>query len=157
MVSFSQVTDFTRPVCQVDLTANCPQDCSQATWQLSANLTDGNGTGIVLVTLQQGNGTLNTSSYGAGITFASYNASCCSEVVELVMVDDVGNAGVCSASIRGLSSATTPQTPTANTTVMQIATTSQTPIATTYSAGHCLNLSIWLWPIVMLPLLYLKV
>ncbi|XP_031415797.1 von Willebrand factor A domain-containing protein 7-like [Clupea harengus] len=169
----TKVTDFTRPVCQVDLTANCPQDCSQATWQLSANLTDGNGTGIVLVTLQQGNGTLNTSSYGAGITFASYNASCCSEVVELVMVDDVGNAGVCSASIRGLSSATTPQTPTANatvtqiattpqtpvatTTVTQIATTSQTPIATTSSAGHCLNLSIWLWPIVMLPLLYLKV
>src|SRR4029434_2859815 len=97
----------------------------------SDNLTDGNGTGIVLVTLQQGNGTLNTSSSGAGITFASYNASCCSEVVELVMVDDVGNAGVCSASIRGLSSATTPQTPTANTTVMQIATTSQTPIANT--------------------------
>ena len=143
------MTDFTRPVCQVDLTANCPQDCSQATWQLSANLTDGNGTGIVFVTLQQGNGTLSTSSSGAGITFASYNASCCSEVVELVMVDDVGNAGVCSASIRGLSSATTPQTPTANATVTQIATTS--------SAGHCLNLSIWLWPIVMLPLLYLKV
>ncbi|XP_031415803.1 von Willebrand factor A domain-containing protein 7 [Clupea harengus] len=152
VISFAvatKVTDFTRPVCQVDLTANCPQDCSQATWQLSANLTDGNGTGIVLVTLQQGNGTLNTSSSGSGITFASYSASCCSEVVELVMVDDVGNAGVCSASIRGLSSATTPQTPTANATVTQIATTS--------SAGHCLNLSIWLWPIVMLPLLYLKV
>ena len=117
-------------MCQVDLTANCPQDCSQATWQLSANLTDGNGTGIVLVTLQQGNGTLNTSSSGSGITFASYSASCCSEVVELVMVDDVGNAGVCSASIRGLSSATTPQTPTANATVTQIATTPQTPVAT---------------------------
>ncbi|KAL2097666.1 hypothetical protein ACEWY4_006873 [Coilia grayii] len=133
----TRVTDVTRPVCQVTITANCPEDCTQATWQLSANMTDGNGTGISTVTLQQGNGTLNTTTTsGVGITSASYSASCCSKVVELVMVDGVGNSGVCSAAISVVSPATTPQ-------------------ATTSSAGLCLTMCLWLWPIVMLSLHHL--
>ncbi|XP_041964174.1 von Willebrand factor A domain-containing protein 7 isoform X2 [Alosa sapidissima] len=152
VVSFvvaSRVTDFTRPVCQiVGITANCPQDCSQATWQLSASLSDGNGTGIASVTVQEGNGTLSTNSSGVGITAALYSASCCSQAVELVMVDNVGNAAICSASIRNPSSPTTaqPMTTTANATA--------TPVSTTSSAQLCSNLSLWLWVIVVLPLLY---
>ncbi|XP_063050249.1 von Willebrand factor A domain-containing protein 7-like, partial [Engraulis encrasicolus] len=106
----ARVTDLTRPECQVSVTANCSLDCTQDTWELSANMTDGNGTGISSVTLQQGNGTLNTTttggggSSGVGITFATYSASCCSQEVELLMVDEVGNTAVCSASIRDTSS-----------------------------------------------------
>ncbi|KAG5285814.1 hypothetical protein AALO_G00007750 [Alosa alosa] len=156
VVSFvvaSKVTDFTRPVCQiVGITANCPQDCSQATWQLSASLSDGNGTGIASVTVQEGNGTLSTNSSGVGITAALYSASCCSQAVELVMVDNVGNAAICSASIRNPSSPMTaqPMTTTANAT----ANATATPVSTTSSAQICSNLSLWLWVIVVLPLLY---
>lgn len=153
------MTDFTRPVCViVSVDANCPQDCSQATWQLRANLSDGNGTGIVSVTLREGNGNLNTSSSSVGMTSVTYNASCCSEAVELVMVDGVGNAGICSASIN-LSSASTTIQPmtavtsgTANTTV----TVTVTVTATTSSAQLCCHLSLWLRLTVMVPLLYLR-
>ena len=66
-----QITDFTPPQCQaVTVSAsNCPVVCSHgdAIWELSANVTDGNGTGVDRVTLRLGNGTLNTSTAtGAG-------------------------------------------------------------------------------------------
>ncbi|CAM4483475.1 unnamed protein product [Leuciscus chuanchicus] len=43
----TKVTDISSPVCQVvRIKADCPVECSTASWELSANLTDGNGTGI---------------------------------------------------------------------------------------------------------------
>ncbi len=75
----------------------------QSIMELSANLTDGNGTGIAGVSLSRGNGSLSLSyvmsADGTNMTVASYNASCCSQEVELVAVDRVGNVGTCFTSI----------------------------------------------------------
>ncbi|XP_034148968.1 von Willebrand factor A domain-containing protein 7-like isoform X2 [Esox lucius] len=100
----SMVTDVNRPVCEVlSVKANCSKNCSLSTWELSANLTDGDGTGIERITLRQGNGTLNTDTAvdtsGVSVTMATYSASCCSPVLELVAVDVVGNVGTCYKSI----------------------------------------------------------
>lgn len=84
------------------LTENCPKDVSQCEpfhWELSANLTDGNGTGVERISLQQGNGTLLHTSLSAPAIQATYNASCCSQIVEFVAVDKVGNVGKCYHSI----------------------------------------------------------
>lgn len=86
------------------LADDCPQDVSQCgpfRWELLANLTDGNGngTGIVSVSLRQGNGTLLTTALSAPIVEANYTASCCSQIVEFVAVDKVGNVGKCYHSI----------------------------------------------------------
>ena len=95
------MSDVTRPVCEVvSTTGECPTtDCSSSQWGITANITDGvNGTGIESVTLHQGNGTLNTSltvSGGVDITVASYSASCCSQSVELRIIDKVGNVQLC--------------------------------------------------------------
>ncbi|XP_067106281.1 von Willebrand factor A domain-containing protein 7-like [Osmerus mordax] len=99
----NKITDFTPPQCQaVTVSAsNCPIVCSHgdAIWELSANVTDGNGTGVDRVTLRLGNGTLNTSTAtGAGgenVTVVSYTAPCCSDAVELVVIDRAGNVGIC--------------------------------------------------------------
>ena len=67
-------------------------------WELSVQVTDGEGgSGVDSVTLRQGNGTLNTSLAAGNeqITLVSYNASCCSPNVELVVVDRVGNVDIC--------------------------------------------------------------
>lgn len=84
------------------LAEDCPQDVSQCKpfqWELSANLTDGNGTGVESISLRQGNGTLSYSSLSAAIIQANYNASCCSQIVEFIAVDKVGNVGKCYHSI----------------------------------------------------------
>ncbi|XP_030643648.1 von Willebrand factor A domain-containing protein 7-like [Chanos chanos] len=98
------VTDITPPVCEiVSVNANCSSNCSLSTWELSANLTDGNGTGIQSLTVRQGNGNLTTTIVadgGINVTLASYVASCCSEDFELVAVDEVDNVGTCFRSIR---------------------------------------------------------
>ncbi|KAJ8281493.1 hypothetical protein COCON_G00040120 [Conger conger] len=101
----NQVTDFSRPVCQVEsVSSSCSVNCSESRWELSASLTDGNGTGIQTVSLRLGDGTLDTTTSlgegGINITIATYNASCCSPNVELVAVDAVGNVGTCFHSIR---------------------------------------------------------
>ncbi|KAL1282098.1 hypothetical protein QQF64_000901 [Cirrhinus molitorella] len=101
----TKVTDFSSPICQIlSIKADCPVKCSRASWELSANLTDGNGTGIAKVSLSRGNGHLSLSNVisadGTNVTVASYNASCCSQEVELVAVDKVGNVGTCFTSIR---------------------------------------------------------
>ncbi|XP_016300112.1 uncharacterized protein LOC107656686, partial [Sinocyclocheilus anshuiensis] len=80
----SPITDFTSPVCEiVSVNANCSGNCSLSSWELSANLTDGNGTGIMSLILRQGLGTLNTTTIigeeGVNVTLAFYSASCCSE------------------------------------------------------------------------------
>ncbi|KAL1282099.1 hypothetical protein QQF64_000902 [Cirrhinus molitorella] len=109
----TKVTDFSSPVCQVvSIKTDCPVECSRASWGLSANLTDINGTGIAGVSLSRGNGSLSLSNVmspdGTNVTVASYNASCCSQEVELVAVDRVGNVGTCFASIRSPSTTISP-------------------------------------------------
>lgn len=120
-------------------------------WELSVQVTDGaEGTGIDRITLKQGNGTVSTSlatsnstmntSLAAGnmnITLVSYNASCCSPDVDLLVVDRVGNVGSCFYSIRRTatnnssqvnttsSPQTTPETPTP--TAETPASTAETP------------------------------
>ncbi|KAM9348879.1 von Willebrand factor A domain-containing protein 7-like [Symphorus nematophorus] len=98
------VTDFIKPVCELlSLQSNCSENCSLSTWELSVQVTDGaEGTGIDRVSLRQGNGTMNTSiaAGNKSITLVSYNASCCSPDVELVVVDQVGNVGTCFYSVR---------------------------------------------------------
>ncbi|XP_037545993.1 von Willebrand factor A domain-containing protein 7 [Nematolebias whitei] len=100
----TKITDFYQPQCEVYgvLADDCPKDLSQCGpfhWELSANLTDGNGTGIESIALRQGNGTLTHSSLQAPIIQAQYNASCCSQIVEFIAVDKVGNVGKCYHSI----------------------------------------------------------
>ncbi|XP_053182806.1 von Willebrand factor A domain-containing protein 7-like [Scomber japonicus] len=110
----AKVADVNRPECQVVSTsASCPLSsslCASSQWEFIANLTDGiNGTGIERITIQKGNGTLNTSTtVGAGgknVTVATYSASCCSQTVELAVVDRVGNVGTCVGQARALTTA----------------------------------------------------
>ncbi|XP_051939213.1 von Willebrand factor A domain-containing protein 7 [Hippocampus zosterae] len=100
----TKITDFVQPVCDVVSVwpDDCPRDMSQCMffeWELSANLTDGNGTGIERVSLRQGDGTLSYTSLNVSSVHASYNASCCSQIVEFVAIDKVGNVGKCYHSI----------------------------------------------------------
>ncbi|KAK7166072.1 hypothetical protein R3I93_005988 [Phoxinus phoxinus] len=116
----TKVTDFFSPVCQVvSIKADCPVECSTASWELSANLTDGNGTGISGVSFNRGNGSLSLSivisEEGTNVTLASYNASCCSQEVELVVVDMVGNVGTCFTSIKSPSVTVTTNKPSITT------------------------------------------
>ncbi|XP_039682395.1 von Willebrand factor A domain-containing protein 7-like [Perca fluviatilis] len=97
------VTDFNSPVCQLlSLQSNCSDNCISSMWELSVQVTDGaEGTGVNRLSLRQGNGTLNTSlaAGNENITLVSYNASCCSPDVELLVVDGVGNVASCFYSI----------------------------------------------------------
>ncbi|RVE63984.1 hypothetical protein OJAV_G00141750 [Oryzias javanicus] len=86
-----KVTDFSPPVCQlVSLQSNCSDNCNQSMWELSVEVTDGkNGTGIDRINLREGNGILNSNMTTAdgSVTLVSYNASCCSPNVQIVVVD----------------------------------------------------------------------
>ena len=62
-------------------------------------MSDGNGTGIERITLRRGDGVLSLSALTDFTVQASYNASCCSQIVEIVAVDKVGNVGTCYQSI----------------------------------------------------------
>ncbi|XP_020497331.2 von Willebrand factor A domain-containing protein 7 isoform X1 [Labrus bergylta] len=100
----TKITDFVPPLCQVVgvLADDCPHDVSQCgpfQWQFLANLTDGNGTGIEIIALQQGNGNLTYTSLSKPLVVANYTASCCSQIVEFTAVDKVGNVGKCYHSI----------------------------------------------------------
>ncbi|XP_062334810.1 von Willebrand factor A domain-containing protein 7 [Osmerus eperlanus] len=99
-----KITDFTPPQCKlVSIEADhCPYNCPTDTthrWGLSANISDVNGTGIKSLTLRQGNGNLTHTSLSDPVVTATYNASCCSQVFELVIVDNEGNVGNCFHSI----------------------------------------------------------
>ncbi|XP_048052725.1 von Willebrand factor A domain-containing protein 7 [Megalobrama amblycephala] len=143
----TKVTDFSSPVCQVvSIKADCPVQCSTASWELSANLTDGNGTGISSVSFNRGNGSLSLSFVisedGTNVTVASYNASCCSQEVELVVVDRVGNVGTCFTSIKSPSVDTTtvkPSTPSAITNKPSTITT----VITTPNRGCFVSFSMF--------------
>ncbi|XP_056265192.1 von Willebrand factor A domain-containing protein 7 [Pseudoliparis swirei] len=100
----TKITDFAQPLCEVlnVMAYDCPRDVSQCEhfqWKLAAALTDGNGTGIETVSLRQGSGNLTTTSLSDPVTRANYKASCCSQIVEFVAVDKVGNVGRCYHSI----------------------------------------------------------
>ncbi|KAM9314422.1 LOW QUALITY PROTEIN: von Willebrand factor A domain-containing protein 7-like [Pholidichthys leucotaenia] len=100
----TKITDFIQPKCEVVsvLADNCPKEltqCGPFRWQLSANLTDGNGTGIESISLREGNGTLTHTSLSDHVIHVNYNASCCSQIVEVIAVDKVGNVGRCYHSI----------------------------------------------------------
>ncbi|CAJ1052706.1 Hypothetical predicted protein [Xyrichtys novacula] len=155
----ARVTDVTRPVCQeVNTISNCSSStslCAASQWTFIANITDGiNGTGVDSVTIRQGNGTLNTSmTTGAGgenVTVATYSASCCSQIVELTAVDNVGNVGTCVGQARALTTAVPV------TTAMDITSMVTTAaVNTTSSGGHTLSTSHWFWIIsVVLSLLW---
>ncbi|XP_077427685.1 von Willebrand factor A domain-containing protein 7-like [Vanacampus margaritifer] len=104
----AKVTDVSRPVCQeVSTTTNCSSSllCDSSRWEFVANMTDGvNGTGIDSIVIREGNGTLSTTKVvgpgGESITVVSYQASCCADRVELSVVDNVGNVGICVGQVR---------------------------------------------------------
>ncbi|XP_060942361.1 von Willebrand factor A domain-containing protein 7-like [Limanda limanda] len=112
------VTDFTEPGCQLlSLQSDCSADCSASMWELSVEVTDGvNGTGIDTIRFRGGNGTSNTSLLAGNATLVSYNASCCSPDVEIVVVDQVGNVGSCSYTARTTTPTVNPTTTTAQPT-----------------------------------------
>ncbi|XP_051982691.1 von Willebrand factor A domain-containing protein 7-like [Xyrauchen texanus] len=101
----SKVTDFTPPKCEVfGVQGSCSSSsCSSSNWELSVNITDGNGTGINRIAIQQGSGNLtqkevvNTS---VNVVMGQYEASCCSPSVTLSAVDKVGNVGRCIYSMK---------------------------------------------------------
>ncbi|KAL1023658.1 hypothetical protein UPYG_G00044180 [Umbra pygmaea] len=149
----SKVTDFTPPQCGVvSVSSNCSSDCSNSYWQLSANLTDGlNSSGIDRVALLNGNGTLNTFSVvspeGENVTLVSYIAPCCSEKVELLVVDRAGNVALCVGSVKEIAGVnSTAQTPVTNPTASPVVTTTST-------GGPRLTLSLCLSICVMLTLI----
>ncbi|XP_062262987.1 von Willebrand factor A domain-containing protein 7-like [Platichthys flesus] len=131
------VTDFTEPGCQLlSLQSNCSADCSASMWELSVEVTDGvNGTGIDTISFRGGNGTSNTSLLAGNATLVSYNASCCSPDVEIVVVDQVGNVGSCSFTVR-----TTAPTVNATPTTAQPTTAASTQAV--QSLLLCLSIAI---------------
>ncbi|KAL1023649.1 hypothetical protein UPYG_G00044030 [Umbra pygmaea] len=101
----TKVTDFTPPQCEVvsvsavDCSINTV-NCSASFWQLSANLTDTvNGTGVTTLKSRQGVGSLTHTDLKQLVVEANFNASCCSQTVELVVLDKALNVGTCLYSL----------------------------------------------------------
>lgn len=125
------------------MNANCSGNCSLSSWYLTANVTDGNGTGIQTVRILQGNGNLQTttvlSDTGMNVTMVIYNSSCCSSDLELVAVDEVGNVATCFKSVTDTSISTAaPVTETNTTTITTNTTTTSTNQTSTNGAECCL-------------------
>uniref|UniRef100_A0A8C7YHQ1 von Willebrand factor A domain containing 11 n=1 Tax=Oryzias sinensis TaxID=183150 RepID=A0A8C7YHQ1_9TELE len=100
----TKITDFSPPQCENIIVAahNCPDNvymCGPFRWELSANITDENGTGIESISLRQGNGNFSHTVLPDPVVQVVYSASCCSQTVEIVAVDKVGNVGRCYHSI----------------------------------------------------------
>ncbi|XP_077102559.1 von Willebrand factor A domain-containing protein 7 [Siphateles boraxobius] len=97
----SKVTDLTPPKCEiVDVQGTCySSSCSSSNWDLSVNITDGKGTGIESISIQQGSGNL-TKKEEEDSVMGLYEASCCSTSVTLSAVDKVGNVGRCSYTMK---------------------------------------------------------
>uniref|UniRef100_A0A8C1YQ18 von Willebrand factor A domain containing 11 n=1 Tax=Cyprinus carpio TaxID=7962 RepID=A0A8C1YQ18_CYPCA len=100
----SKVTDFTPPKCEiVDVQGNCSSSsCNSSNWELSVNITDGNGTGIESISIQQGSGNFTQRKVEDGVIMVMglYETSCCSPSVTLSAVDKVGNVGRCSYTMK---------------------------------------------------------
>ncbi|XP_022540504.1 von Willebrand factor A domain-containing protein 7 [Astyanax mexicanus] len=99
----AKVTDFTPPVCEiVGVSGICPSDCTQSNWDMAVNITDGNGTGIQSISIQEGRGNFTQKSLvegGITVVMGNYSASCCSPDVTISIVDKEGNVGKCSYSV----------------------------------------------------------
>nr|XP_061792173.1 von Willebrand factor A domain-containing protein 7-like [Nerophis lumbriciformis] len=138
----AEVTDVNGPVCQeISTSTNCSALCYTSQWKFVANVTDGvNGTGIERITVREGNGTLNTTVVvglgGENITVASYLASCCADRVELTVVDNVGNVGICLGQVR---QSTTVAPVTANNLTTNSTSTGQ----------HTISTTLWIWILVV--------
>ncbi|XP_076149997.1 von Willebrand factor A domain-containing protein 7-like [Alosa pseudoharengus] len=103
----ADVADITAPVCQVvSVNSNCNGNCTLQTWDFTASLNDGNGTGIERITASETLGNLTTSTQpgpeGFNVTVAFFSAPCCTEEVILVAVDAVGNVGSCTIRSGGV-------------------------------------------------------
>ncbi|XP_053477848.1 von Willebrand factor A domain-containing protein 7 [Ictalurus furcatus] len=100
----AELTDFTPPKCEIiGTTAICPSNCSQSSWNLSVNITDGNGTGIEHISIQKGSGKFFSETVedgGITVVMGYYTASCCSPDVIVTAVDKVGNVGKCTHSVQ---------------------------------------------------------
>ncbi|XP_016323699.1 von Willebrand factor A domain-containing protein 7-like isoform X2 [Sinocyclocheilus anshuiensis] len=100
----SKVTDFSPPKCEiVGVQGTCySSSCSSSNWELSVNITDGNGTGIESISIQQGSGDFTQREVEDGVIvfMGLYEASCCSPSVILSAVDKVGNVGRCSYTMK---------------------------------------------------------
>ncbi|XP_072533297.1 von Willebrand factor A domain-containing protein 7-like [Salminus brasiliensis] len=99
----AKMTDITPPVCEITgVSGICPSDCTQSTWDLSVNITDGNGSGIETISIQEGRGNFSQKTVvngGITVVMGNYSASCCSPDVTLSIVDKEGNVGKCSYSV----------------------------------------------------------
>ncbi|XP_026856241.2 von Willebrand factor A domain-containing protein 7 [Electrophorus electricus] len=95
----NKVTDFTPPKCViVGVSTICPTDCTESNWDLSVNITDGNGSGIQEISIQKGNGNFSQDAVvdgGVIVVMGLYSASCCSPDVTVSAVDKEGNVGKC--------------------------------------------------------------
>lgn len=98
------MTDFSPPKCEiVGVSPICPSDCLQSNWDLSVNITDGNGTGIENIYIQKGSGNFSYQAVEDGgiiVVMGYYNASCCSPDVIVTAVDKEGNVGKCAYSVQ---------------------------------------------------------
>ncbi|KAL7889695.1 hypothetical protein AOLI_G00019530 [Acnodon oligacanthus] len=99
----NKVTDLTPPVCEiVRVSGICLSYCTNYTWGLSVNITDGNGSGIEDISVQQGRGNFSQEAVvdgGITVVMGLYSASCCAPDVTLSVVDKEGNVGKCSYSV----------------------------------------------------------
>lgn len=99
-----QVADDVSPVFEIFsvMSADCPKDMSQCgshQWKLTANLNDGDGTGIEKVLLHVGDGILLHTSLSAAVVQLDYKASCCSLGLEIAAWDKAGNMGTLQYSV----------------------------------------------------------
>uniref|UniRef100_A0A3B3YLQ2 VWFA domain-containing protein n=2 Tax=Poecilia mexicana TaxID=48701 RepID=A0A3B3YLQ2_9TELE len=98
------LNDFTQPACQLlSMQSGCVENCSLSAWVASVRVTDGDsGAGVERVSLIQGTGVFNTSleAGNENVTLVSYVASCCAPVMQLLVVDRVGNVGTCQFTAR---------------------------------------------------------
>ncbi|XP_046719939.1 von Willebrand factor A domain-containing protein 7-like [Silurus meridionalis] len=144
LIVLAPVADFTPPVCEaVSLNANCSGNCSLSTWYLTANVTDGSGSGVENVRVLYGNGNLSTTTVlnntGVNVTMVIYSSSCCSTDLELVAVDAEGNVATCYKFVKDTTSSTStgsPGTVTNNTIITTIAASMTAPTGTTASTDH---------------------
>ncbi|TSK22567.1 von Willebrand factor A domain-containing protein 7 [Bagarius yarrelli] len=100
----AEVTDFTPPKCKIfDVSPVCPLNCTHSNWDLSVNITDGNGSGIENIYTQKGSGNFSYYSVedgGVTVVMGYYNASCCSPDVIVTAVDKEGNVGTCAYTVQ---------------------------------------------------------
>ncbi|XP_031416319.1 von Willebrand factor A domain-containing protein 7 [Clupea harengus] len=139
-----KVTDFTSPVCNVmNINNSCPANCSMASWYISVNITDGNGTGVEKIWIQQGESKLvsmnETEQGGVTVLQNSYRTSCCTPVLKLSVLDKAGNVGSCMHSII-------------------LPTTTPVPLTTPSGGSSSLSLAtpLWLWALLSAPVLALR-